>query len=214
MPSRRMNKEEKQKSFGQEFELKSNHWFATPVWHAKILNVNFSAFKEHILDVKRNDPVGVKKSNYGGWQSQPNANDLGVLFGLMSPLKTSLDACKNVLLGEYPKEAAIQNYWYNVNDYGDYNTMHNHRGALLSGVFYIDVPDENMGALYFERDDHINYYIPENIGSYNHTVGTRIQYQPINGNLIIFPAWLKHGVEGNRSNQLRISMSFNYGFDE
>ena len=39
MPSRRMNKEEKQKSFGQEFELKSNHWFATPVWHAKISNV-------------------------------------------------------------------------------------------------------------------------------------------------------------------------------
>ena len=39
--------------------------------------------------------------------------------------------------------------------YGDYNTVHNHRGSILSGVFYIDVPDENMGNINFFKDQMI-----------------------------------------------------------
>ena len=46
-------------------------------------------------------------------------------------------------------ELNLKNYWININRYGDYNTVHNHRGTILSGVFYIDVPDENMGNINF-----------------------------------------------------------------
>jgi len=195
-------------------ELTPNHWFPTPVWHGKISTVNLSDFKQHILNIKKSDPTGVIKSNFGGWQSQPHESNFGKLFGLMAPLKSALNICKKELIGDYHKEPVIQNYWFNTNEFGDYNTIHHHRGALLSGVFYIDVPDKNMGALYIERDDHINYYIPEDLKEFNVFTGTRITYEPIAGNLIIFPSWLKHGVDGNRSNQLRISMSFNCGFDE
>jgi|TARA_R110000744_G_scaffold195020_1_gene313955 uncharacterized protein (TIGR02466 family) len=194
------------------FELTQNNWFATPVWHGIIPNVDLFNFKQHILDIKKSDPNGVTKTNFGGWQSQTHKSNFGSLFGLMAPLKSALNLCKKELLGDYHKEPVMQDYWFNINEFGDYNTMHNHHNALLSGVFYIDVPDENMGQLYFERDDHINYYIPEDVASYNHAVGTKIEYKPIAGNLVIFPSWLKHAVEGNRSKKSRMSMSFNCGF--
>ena len=53
-------------------------------------------------------------------------------------------------------ELKLQGYWSNINSYGDYNTLHNHKASIMSGVFYVDVPDENMGNINFERLDELN----------------------------------------------------------
>ena len=68
------------------------------------------------------------------------------------------------------------------NGYGDYNEMHIHepkRVDGISGVYYVDVPDKNMGAIYFED-------------------GT--QYEPKDNRLLLFPSYLKHGVRKTKVN--------------
>ena len=35
-------------------------------------------------------------------------------------------------------------------------------------------------------------------------------YEPIPGKLIMFPSWLVHSVDSNESNDIRISISFNF----
>ena len=37
-----------------------------------------------------------------------------------------------------------------------------------------------------------------------------VSYQPVAGRCIMFPAWLIHCVEPNESNDIRISVSFNF----
>ena len=37
-----------------------------------------------------------------------------------------------------------------------------------------------------------------------------VHYEPIAGRCIMFPAWLIHGVDPNNSNDIRISVSFNF----
>ena len=37
-----------------------------------------------------------------------------------------------------------------------------------------------------------------------------IRVKPIEGRIIMFPAWLWHSVEPNKSNDIRISVSFNF----
>ena len=106
----------------------------------------------------------------------------------------------------------LQNYWFNVNEYGNYNDLHNHMGAIFSGVFYINVPQEKAGNIKFQRDDDIDYYLPK-LKNYNTVTGSSISYPPANGKLYIFPGWLKHSVDANLSQELRISMSFNYGLE-
>jgi uncharacterized protein (TIGR02466 family) len=37
-----------------------------------------------------------------------------------------------------------------------------------------------------------------------------VHYKPIAGRLIMFPSWLNHCVDPNESNDIRISVSFNF----
>ena len=47
--------------------------------------------------------------------------------------------------------------------------------------------------------------------TYNNFTSQKATYTPEVGKLLIFPGWLKHSVQGSRSQGERVSMSFNYG---
>ena len=66
---------------------------------------------------------------------------------------------------------------------------HIHPNGHLSCVFYIDVPDENMGDIVFDND----------------------RISPKTNDLILFSNLEKHEVEKNKSDMKRISLAFNYG---
>lgn len=191
-------------------ELKAHVWFPTLIWQATLPDEEkklLSDMKDFILDIKEKNPEGVKKSNFGGWQSG-NYKKFPKAFKLIGEKinSTIMNCAKQINV----PELSLGSYWCNVNTYGDYNKLHNHRGSILSGVFYVDVPDENMGNIVFERADDIEYYLPP-LKEYNNFTGGRATYTPESGKVLIFPSWLKHQVEGSRSEQQRISISFNYG---
>ena len=191
-------------------EIKAHVWFPTLIWQADLPDSQKSVLttmKEKVLSLKEKNPDGVKKTNYGGWQSK-DYNSFSDEFKLLSDkLNNTIKTCAEQI---GVPELKLKNYWLNINTYGDYNTVHNHRGAILSGVFYIDVPDENMGNINFFRDDDISYYLPP-LKKYNNFTGEKATYTPVSGRVLIFPSWLKHSVDGSRSEQQRISLSFNYG---
>ena len=191
-------------------EIKAHVWFPTLIWQADLPDSQksvLSEMKESVLSIKEKNPDGVKKTNYGGWQSKDykSFSDKFKLIG--NKLNETIKTCAEQI---GVPELNLKNYWININRYGDYNTVHNHRGAILSGVFYIDVPDENMGNINFFRDDDINYYLPP-LEKYNNFTGEKATYTPKSGRVLIFPSWLRHSVDGSKSEKQRISMSFNYG---
>lgn len=101
--------------------------------------------------------------------------------------------------------------WLNVQRAGEFNPMHQHNGEL-SVVIYIDIPEdiaeENQnrhseikqpvaGVIAFTHGDESFWY-----RSIDH-------HQPRTGDILIFPASLKHEVYPFKSDVERISMSFN-----
>ena len=82
--------------------------------------------------------------------------------------------------------------------------------SVISGVYYIDIPANDMGDIVFHRDDDAAYYLPplENV---NNVTMYKQTYKAATGRLILFPSWVKHEVTTNYSDKNRISMSFNYG---
>ena len=82
----------------------------------------------------------------------------------------------------------------------------------LSGVFYIDVP-EDSGYIYFENPQE--FAAQAELLSYtveaSHQTEQHVNkfVKPIEGLLLVFPAYLRHGVLPNLSNKDRISVSFN-----
>ena len=142
------------------------------------LNLDLQPIKEFVYNMQKSTQLNVMKSNIGGWQSQIEKEWPKVLFGL-----------RDFIQSKIPKQT-FMTLWYNINGRGCYNLMHDHNTEEgCSGVFYIDVPDKNMGNLYFENGE---------------------EYEPIPNRLILFPSDLKHGVKPNKGNQPRFSMSFNY----
>ena len=103
----------------------------------------------------------------------------------------------------------ISDYWWNINYHKDYNQPHNHRDSILSGVYYIDVPEDSDSKIHFDREDEAQYYLPRLMPQRNQITAVRATYTPVNNGILIFPSWVIHYVDGNKSQKPRISMSFN-----
>ena len=84
----------------------------------------------------------------------------------------------------------IRNMWglaYKKNDYTD---VHDHWPSVWSGSFYLNVPTDYAGTLFFPE---LEYNI-----------------EPITGQLVIFSGNTRHGVKTIQSNGERLVVSFNY----
>lgn len=189
-------------------ELTTELVFPTPVWIKELNhdNKDIMALVEDLTD----NAESVVHSNYGGFQSSAFSKDN--LPKVFDKFKVEVDnLIKTISIGNGLPKLDLNNLWINVNPPGTYNIIHNHPGSVISGVYYIDVPEENMGNIRFYRDDDASYYIPpQSVGS-NPFTGLSVEYKAQTGILLLFPSWLKHSVQGNMGNKNRISMSFNYG---
>lgn len=196
-------------------ELKADLWFPSIVFAGINDEINRTAIKNIALAWRNKEPELAGNSNEGGWHSRSIENvDLlppdirDPLTQMVVELDKAIEYCRTSA-GFPPLE--MQNFWINVNGPGAYHTLHNHQDAMLSGVFYIDVPTDNMGDLQFYRGDEAQYYIPDNLSTYNTITSTMATYPPKPGMVVIFPSWVKHAVKQNRSDAERIAISFNYG---
>ena len=182
-------------------------WFPSVVWSSIIHVVDNAQLKHWAYDRKKND-IGRVVSNYNGFQSSDilpgQCEYIDKLVELLD--KETAVCAKQVGL----PEVELYNIWLNINPPNSYNHLHNHVGAVFSGVYYVDAP-EHSGNIQFERSDGAEYHIPEYVEKETYYTSTRATYAAKTNALYIFPGWLKHSVQGNRSNVDRISISFNYG---
>ena len=191
--------------------LEAEQIFPTPVW-IKELNQDSSDIMPFVESLTAT-AESVTHSNYGGFQSHAFcASELPEVFNNFRLEVDKLVTQIHIETGL--PELTLDNLWVNVNPPGTYNMIHNHPGAIISGVYYIDVPEDNMGNIRFYRDDDAGYYIPdESVGNTTFT-GLSVEYKAQTGILLLFPSWLKHSVQGNMGTQNRVSMSFNYGVNK
>ena len=108
-------------------------------------------------------------------------------------------------------EPYLGNMWANVNHPGGYNRPHLHPNCLFSGVYNIKAP-KNSGVLkLIDPRPGIQMIMPRRKpGELPPQFWRDVNYQPLDGRIIMFPAWMWHEVETNLSNEIRVSVSFNF----
>ena len=90
------------------------------------------------------------------------------------------------------------------------HSSHFHPKCVISGTFYVSVPP-GASAIQFEDPR-----LPLMMNAPTRTPGARPDRQfyaevtPARGTLLLWESWLRHEVPTNRSDQPRISISFNY----
>ena len=164
-----------------------------------------SLLKLYCLEARQADPVGVRASNSGGWQSEGNRNNSLITDSLYNLFDNSINKV-------FQQKLQIVNHWININGPNTYNIIHDHPMSDLAGVYYVSVP-KNSGDIYFQNPQC--FVAHSELNAYNIEARQYLRQElqkyiePQDGLLLLFPAYLKHGVTVNQSNEDRISVSFN-----
>lgn len=120
------------------------------------------------------------------------------------------------LIGFDPRCFVEVTSWLQFNQPGSYFVRHDHYGALVSGVLYLQVPKDSGDILFhnpIEARRVSNTFFERVKKEDNQYNFSHIKYTPVVGEMLIFESWLQHTVEQNKSDDNRISVSFNIWVD-
>ena len=152
---------------------------------------------------------GVSKTNAGGWHSETDMNKREEY----NPLTTELF---NMQEDIYQKEnlsrkPVLGNMWANINGPGNYNRPHLHPNSLFSGVYFIKTPQNSGNLMPYDPRPGVQMTMPNRKeGKLSPELWREVHYEPKAGRCIMFPSWLWNEVKPNKSNDTRISVSFNF----
>jgi uncharacterized protein (TIGR02466 family) len=177
------------------------------------------AVKPAIHAWRLQDEEGIVRSNVkrvSSWHSVLDLHHRPELQPLVSEILATATAAFSSLGYDPAFEPAIDNMWAIVSPKYGFNRSHTHPGVLWSGVYYVQAP-EGSGRIYFSDPRQQALVLtprfapdsPRQPESWS-----EVYFEPIEGRMLLFPAWLVHEVEPNMSTVDgppgdRISLSFN-----
>ena len=192
-----------------EFKVFERLWWATPVWECPVEGIDNKSIAEYCYKVKEEKP-GVDISNRGGWHSGE----------LITPIPSALEQLFNeltVFVNDVPQrymgtsDLVLGNWWININGKYDYNEQHDHQNSVLSGTYYVQVPEENMGDLVLHRGDNAEFFLTSKVEKQPTMANAMAVPCPVKESMFyLFPSWVKHSVERNNTDSERISIAFNF----
>ena len=165
--------------------------------------------KKQILHAKENDIGTQGGGNDGCWRSDAKyemdwlydemrtlSNEVNNIYFESDPTyKMLLEKCDNREFG----------VWTNVNEVGSKNVLHTHTEDAWAGIYYVQ--SEGTGNLMFHNPantlQQCNKFSP---------FTRKSGIIPKDGMLILWPGWVPHEVEENKSNQQRINLAWDIKF--
>ncbi len=194
--------------------------FPTLIYRADAsVNASLNAALEvDALSLAHKDVAGLRwcdTHGYPGYTSYASLNDLNQRIASFRKLERILD--KHVaafakalhwdIKGGVP---CCDSLWVNVMPEGGHHTSHIHANAVISGTYYVKVP-EGAGPIVYE-DPRLAMLMaaPPRHPKAPREMKSHISETPAPGTLLLWESWLRHEVPLNRAEGERISVSFNY----
>ena len=147
--------------------------------------------------------IGNTKSNRGGKQSS-NTNEDSIIKDLIQKI------IDENIQKVFQSKLKLEGYWVNVNSRDNYNAYHSHPEAMLAGVVYLQASKNSGDLIFYHPNMHSFFKESQAYGKDNELLQhTDIQVEPKTGLCCIFPAYIMHAVEPNRTYDDRVSVSFN-----
>ncbi len=188
--------------------------FATPIYFRNYpstdsLNKDLLQTALSLEEQQQSSDVG--RAHQGGFytdgtlfeQKLPGINRVRNLF--TDSLREYIDemgASKNV------KSIQLQG-WLALTRGGDYQTPHIHRGASISGVYYVEVPDEKKAP---DPEGCIDFLTPVTEQEMTFLAGiskSHCRIRPHPGSLTLFPSYLRHFTHPLKKSAIRLCVVCN-----
>ena len=182
--------------------------FFPTIIYAKDFELDLNQMAQNIIQWSKEDK-GVQKTNVNGWHSETNMHEKLEY----KPLVDELFKMVNEVFNEewLDGQAKLGNMWASINPPGGYNRPHIHPNSLFSGVYYVKAPINSGQLVCTDPRPGIQTCMPNRKkGEPPKYLWRDIHLQPKENRAVIFPSWLWHSVQPNQSNDIRISISFNF----
>jgi uncharacterized protein (TIGR02466 family) len=176
-----------------------------------------------ILKRRENDQ-GNRISNVGGWQSRSDLLEwpepaMKLLLDEVDRSVQLVSGLPNFLASrgaQSSNRVAYKAYgWANVNESGNYNVLHMHPGNQWSVVYYVATGTPNADL---PMNGRLELRDPRPAAEFarmpGFTCGQPLLISPAPGLMVVFPAWIEHGVHPYHGDGPRISIAINIALEE
>jgi uncharacterized protein (TIGR02466 family) len=197
-------------------------FFETPIAYCRLKDGE-ALIRELVKSIGKNQEQadGLQRSNFGGWHSDTNMLEWGG-DAAKKLSQTAINVAKRMTHFQEENSDSYEwhvRMWANVMSAGGLNHIHAHPDNLWAAVLYLDMGDEADahedvgGALYIE-DPRFPMNAMHNtavrmIGIDSQPQQYEVELKLARGNLVVFPAWLRHGVRPYSGRHERISIAMN-----
>jgi len=212
-----------------DFRIKAQPiaFFETPVAYCQLTDgESFLNEIEQVVRQRREQDPGVSRSNIGGWHSDTRMLEWGGEPARVLGEKV-ISIAKRMTYFEDASPDAFDwplQMWANITPKGGMNDIHVHPGNLWATVLYLDMGRDatdlersdakDVGGNFFIEDPRFPLSVMRNTGM--RMIGIDGKPQDIQqefklnrGDIVVFPAWLRHGVRPYTGEQERISIAVN-----
>jgi uncharacterized protein (TIGR02466 family) len=170
------------------------------------------------ITLSEDDKAGQRwceKHGYPGYTSFSSNFDLASMVPAFKKLVSELDKHAGAFAKELHWDIRggkpiCDSIWVNVMPEGGSHTSHIHTNAVISGTYYVAVP-EGAGPIVYEDPRHaLMMAAPQRLAAAPREMKSHVSETPEAGTVLMWESWLRHEVPLNKADGLRISVSFNY----
>ena len=188
------------------YQNAQNMFWQSPIWEVQ------TRFDEHFNEVLLDEIYGIGKDIVLGKDKDPNNS-------IWDYSRPNLDILKQEIVDIVTKKI-VQNIpqlrmlnirgcehfmgWVNVREPGERLEVHGHTESAIAATYYIKAKEGCGDLVAFDSAQAIDWL--NNTLSNTPKLRER-RFKPVEGRLIFFPSYVLHGVDENKSDDLRISLS-------
>lgn len=200
-------------------ELSFTHLFPTRIAQSTLGD---EALREDLRTICaslcEDDTAGLSWSEreaYPGYTSYASLEDLCDRFSVFELLRLQLKQAAGAFVAAAhwdmgDKTLSLDHIWVNVLAPGGVHSGHIHPGSVISGTYYVEVPDDSS-RLKFEDPRLAQMMAAPPLNEFAPPEEARFFYlTPKSGEVVLWESWLRHEVTENMSDTPRVSVSFNF----
>ena len=188
------------------YQNAQNMFWQSPIWEVQ------TKFDEEFNEVLLDEIYGIGKDIILGKDKDPNNS-------IWDYSRPNLDILKQEIINIVTKKI-VQNIpqlrmlnirgcehfmgWINVREPGERLEVHGHTESAIAATYYLKAKEGCGDLVCFDSANAIDWL--NNKLTSTPSLRER-RFKPVEGRLIFFPSYVLHGVDENKSNELRISLS-------
>lgn len=188
-------------------------FFPSLVWVHDLAEVDSAPLNEALWKClnamrKKSDAYSAGRT----WQTDTNVHELPEFQPLLAYIHFAADQILD-FLGVEKHPLSVTGCWGNFGPSGTSHHEHSHPNNYLSGVYYVRAPTGGNTINFIDPRPQAHVIAPP-IAKKNAHIASQVSLDIAPGRLILFPAWVRHSVDINKSKDERMSIAFNLMFED